>query len=233
MLIFVLHKNKNKMTEEILLKRKGKPIKGVICLYRNEHYFNYRLAFPIFKHIFENWGDKYFNSKSSKSIYSKPTDWGFKLDGTERVSDHWNFYTRGSYHCRTSTPVENNTHYTLARYNKSTGLFDVIYSFPFVDDSKLCMEFLHSRKTKEFIFNLNEQQRIKELINSKRVYCHVVDENDNLFTGVVDKRGRKYLRFIDNENNTILYNYTRYDRLKKIDCYLDNDKSKTINIEIP
>ena len=64
------------------------------------------------------------------SYYDSPVDWDYKTPGSLRISDHWNFSSREKLHCATSSPVENNTHWTLAKYNGQTGKYDVIKSLP-------------------------------------------------------------------------------------------------------
>lgn len=65
-------------------------------------------------------------SPYGSSFYSDIVDWDYKEIGSYRISNHWNFTAKGAVHCRTSSNVQNNTHWTLAKFNGET--FDVIKS---------------------------------------------------------------------------------------------------------
>ncbi len=64
------------------------------------------------------------------SYYNAPVDWDYKEHGSLRISNHWNFSSQLKLHCLTTTPVNNDTHWTLAKYNSETGKYDVIKSIP-------------------------------------------------------------------------------------------------------
>lgn len=56
--------------------------------------------------IAANFTDSWSVSPYSFSVYSsKDIDWGYKPEGSLRVSDHWNFGENGE-HCPTAEPVE-------------------------------------------------------------------------------------------------------------------------------
>jgi hypothetical protein len=70
-------------------------------------------------------------SPYSKSFYSSDDiSWSHKPDESYRVSDHWNFITNRSNkrHCKTSEPVKNVTHYSIGKYDKTRGIYDIILS---------------------------------------------------------------------------------------------------------
>ena len=77
------------------------------------------------KKLMKNW---YVITKSpySESFYSSDQiDWGFKPEGSLRVSDHWNFTRQnGRIHCVTDKEVINNKDVCIARYEK--GIYRVI-----------------------------------------------------------------------------------------------------------
>lgn len=58
------------------------------------------------KWLIENYdANTWSNSPYSASFYnSKDIDWDYKPEGSLRLSDHWNFYTREKMHCETDDP---------------------------------------------------------------------------------------------------------------------------------
>lgn len=72
--------------------------------------------------------DLIIKSPYGYSYYNAPVDWDYKAPGSLRISDHWNFSSQGKLHCQTSLPVENNTHWTLAKFNGQTQKYDIIKS---------------------------------------------------------------------------------------------------------
>lgn len=74
-----------------------------------------------------------FKSPYGKSFYSSTNiSWSHKPDESYRVSDHWNFTTNrnNGTHCRTDIKVQNNTHYSIGKYNRSKGLYEILLSEP-------------------------------------------------------------------------------------------------------
>ncbi len=62
------------------------------------------------KHIKEEWGDIVKKSPYGHSYYNAEKTWSYTKDGSYRLSDHWNFRSKGVTHCKTDTPVLNDTH---------------------------------------------------------------------------------------------------------------------------
>lgn len=57
-------------------------------------------------YLAENFDDNWSKSPYSKSFYnSRDIDWGYKPEGSIRLSDHWNFEDSwGDLHCQTTDP---------------------------------------------------------------------------------------------------------------------------------
>lgn len=78
----------------------------------------------------------------SKSPYSNSyynaTDitWDHKPDRSLRVSDHWNFWSRGQEHCVTDRPVENGAKWVLAEYHAEDGKYHVLKEYDAVDGNR-------------------------------------------------------------------------------------------------
>ena len=92
-------------------------------------------------------------SPYSHSYYTEPVDWNTKPDKSLRIADHWNFESQCKLHCCTTTTVQNNTHWTIARFNLELGLYEPIASYPKQTESvKTHIEFrlLHLTIAREF-----------------------------------------------------------------------------------
>jgi len=100
---------------------------------------------------------KIIKSPYGHSYYSDKVGWDYKEDGSLRIADHWNFHTHGKQHCQTTTNVSNNTHWTLAKYDKSIGKYVVISS---IEKPKTSF-----RKSLEFII-LEVEAKRKRGINT-------------------------------------------------------------------
>ena len=62
--------------------------------------------YEALKFVEENWTNEWSKSPYSMSFYSsKDISWGYKPEGSLRVSNHWNFGYEGE-HCPTDEPVE-------------------------------------------------------------------------------------------------------------------------------
>lgn len=75
-------------------------------------------------------------SPYSHSYYDAKVDWGFKPHNSLRISDHWNFWSRGKLHCQTVEQCKNNSCWTLARYDENIGKYIVIKAFPKAENKK-------------------------------------------------------------------------------------------------
>lgn len=74
--------------------------------------------------VMENMTQEWSISPYSESFYSsKDIDWGYKPEGSLRVSDHWNFGEDGE-HCQTSEPVEG---WAVCKFNN--GKYDLVKKF--------------------------------------------------------------------------------------------------------
>lgn len=68
-------------------------------------------------------------SPFSNSFYSsKDISWNHKPDGSYRISDHWNFWSRNSWHCQTTTDVPADS-WSLGRYNAELGKYEIVKTF--------------------------------------------------------------------------------------------------------
>lgn len=70
-----------------------------------------------------------YNRMFGGSFYNTPEKgWDYTPDRCLRLSDHWNFWSRGEKHCITNEEVIPNT-WVLAQYNGSTGIYEVLEVF--------------------------------------------------------------------------------------------------------
>ena len=74
--------------------------------------------------LMENWDENWSKSPYGYSFYSsKNIDWGYKPEGSIRVSDHWNF-GEDCEHCPTAEPVDG---WAVCRYED--GIYHLIQKF--------------------------------------------------------------------------------------------------------
>ena len=84
--------------------------------------------FPVeFIEMMRTW-DEIVKSPYGHSYYSEPVGWGGKPDKSYRISDHWNFTSKGKVHCATTEECPNNSCWTVAIYNGDLGKYEVIQS---------------------------------------------------------------------------------------------------------
>lgn len=97
-----------------------------------------KLPIEIIKYISKHFNNIY-GSPYSSSFYSEDGQtWEYTPKNQIRISDHWNFDSRDYLdpfskmvtHAVTDIPVQNNTHWTIAKKNSDTGKYDVIMSLP-------------------------------------------------------------------------------------------------------
>jgi hypothetical protein len=125
----------------------------------------------ILRFIDKNFKEEFHKSPWSHSYYSDKVDWNSKPDKSYRLSDHWNFYTKGKYHCETTTPVENNTHWSLGQYNAEKSKYEILLSYPKVKDNSsvadnLKMKNLKNYKnTEKYIDNSKENEKNTRMLN--------------------------------------------------------------------
>jgi hypothetical protein len=81
------------------------------------------------------------------SYYDRPKGWDFTIDGTHRLSDHWNFESNGVKHCNTSEFVFDNTHWTIAKYDEKTELW-----YPYLSVEKEAQTADEIKDIKSFVY---------------------------------------------------------------------------------
>ena len=85
-------------------------------------------------HEIAGW-DVVSKSPYSNSFYNaNGISWSYKPDRSIRVSNHWNFYSRGETHCRTDKPVVNGKKWVMAEYHADDGRYHVIKEWNVVND---------------------------------------------------------------------------------------------------
>jgi hypothetical protein len=149
-------------------------------------------------------------SPYSNTFYnSKDIGWGYKPDGSFRVSDHWNFEARGKKHCLTESPVTNTTHVSLGQYDRKKGKYKILMTLP--KPSNLQRIEL-ARKKKEFMMNpeiIAQKKEFKSRIEKKEIIAEVTDKGKT-YKGVVRKYTGRELK-IENELEELIYNENYLD----------------------
>lgn len=74
----------------------------------------------------KDWDEISFSPYSMSIYNSRNIDWGYKPEGSLRISDHWNFESQGEIHCRIENEEKNN-HLMMCEYKN--GIYNVIKDF--------------------------------------------------------------------------------------------------------
>lgn len=81
-------------------------------------------GYEAMKFVVENEDENWSKSPYSLSYYnSKEIGWGYKPEGSLRISDHWNFGSENE-HCKTSEPVDG---WALCKFE--SGVYHLIKTF--------------------------------------------------------------------------------------------------------
>ena len=161
--------------------------------------------------MMKSW-DVIVKSPHGSSFYnSKEISWSYKPDGIYRVSDHWNFTTRGSKHCKTDISVKDNSHETIAQYDRASGVYKVILSLPKPGYVKLQNL---SAKKKDFLSSpgvIAQKKEFKDKINNKEVIAQIDDHTGKTYKGIIRKYSGGELK-IEDENGELIYNNNYLDK---------------------
>ena len=132
-----------------------------------------------------------YKSPYSKSFYSSSDiSWSNKPKDSYRVSDHWNFFTRGTYHCRTDKKVPDNTHYAIGKWNAEEKLYNIIL----IEPTKI-----------QFA---KKEAQLKKLLSFQKFKDPEVIEKKKMFKDKVDKfEVLVNLNYKGREVSGILYKY--------------------------
>lgn len=105
-------------------------------------------------------------SPYGESFYSSDKiSWGYKPEGSYRVSDHWNFTSKGSggIHCVTDKEVEDNKEVCLGQYEN--GVYKILMCYP--KPGKTNQKIERDKKIYSNEFYMNQRKEFKERL--KRV----------------------------------------------------------------
>lgn len=165
---------------------------------------NYDITDGI-KKMMMNW-DIIYKSPYSNSFYSS-TDifWGSKPDGSYRVSDHWNFSTRGKKHCLTKQKCPITSHLSIGKYDGKSKKYDILLSEP----TKAYVEHikgLSDRKDKLTDPVLIEiKKKFKKSILHGDVYVTIEFRNNSIISGLVTKYTGPSIKVIEPSTGEVLF----------------------------
>lgn len=189
-------------------KNKLRPVTHVAPIFNN-------LGLPFeFYEIILKW-DGIHKSPFSDSIYDKEKDWEVTLPGTLRLSDHWNFISKNSVHCKTKKFVQNNSSWTLCKYDIKTDKYDIILSMAkdLTKENKLKVKaFL-----KDYFINcdfvqeaIRRGKELKEKISNNEVYAElqpvVNGDKQSIQKGLVIKYTKSKIKIMTEEGEFALVN---------------------------
>lgn len=129
-------------------------------------------------------------SPYGNSFYSTlDKSWNHTSKGTIRVSDHWNFTSRGEKHCELKEPLKEDEKYntwTVAQYDSETGKYDILKKYPY-DRQKLDNYLV---KLSEEARNREERDLVREeniAKTNKNIKVGDIVEHEKFGNGVVQR----------------------------------------------
>lgn len=163
-----------------------------------------------------------YKSPYSDSFYSS-TDisWDHKPDMSFRVSDHWNFKSMDSIHCKTNKKVTNRATITLGQYHTKDGHYKVLINTPtneFKEKERIRKEMSQWLKNPEII---QKKVEFKKRVLSGEVFAKVI-VNGSIYFGKVHKYTGHEIKLGDEKN--LIYNDNRLIERKNFQIQLiDSD----------
>lgn len=134
--------------------------------------------FPIelFKSI-AGW-DYIQKSPYGHSYYSAVKSWSETVPDSFRIADHWNFWSKGKQHIITTTPVADNSHWTIAQYDTSLDRWVVLKSIKKEDNQfeRLQMSLLRL----ELRINIVLENISKNMDSNTAIYQDAISKAKNL-----------------------------------------------------
>jgi len=169
------------------------------------------LDYRIILWIIQNWGDVYYQSPFGESFYSKEKNWDMTLENTLRLSDHWNFQTlkfSNKIHCKTNIPLENNTMWTIGKYDNKTETYNILISYPIINTEenkkkkreiiKTYLKDVHQMGIPTIYKNL---VKLKDYVNRDILYAKA-EKNGDVLYGKVKSIRRSKVNINDTPWNT-------------------------------
>lgn len=223
-------KSKTQLRKELWHKNNPNP-EGTLL--KPEDLVNYGVPSNIID-IMSEW-DVIYKSPYSKSFYSSvDISWSYKPDGSFRVSDHWNFKSSrdGRIHCKTDkeVPPNNNSHFSVGKYNRSKNLYEISLSEP----------------TEAHLQNLSKkEQRLKylqdpDLIYKKQLFKTAMENGEvlvdinydgELISGILNRYTGPKIKIVDDKGDVIFTKgFTRSNELddRKVRSLIFKDRSGKI-----
>ena len=128
-------------------------------------------------------------SPYSDSFYSSnDISWNHKPDGSYRISDHWNFWSYGKYHCETASDVASNS-WSLGVYNAELGKYEILKSYPKQDRNLDTLR--EQRRSAREVKSTYRQNRISELYEKILNERAAVERAKKIENGAKRRKGTK------------------------------------------
>lgn len=165
-----------------------------------------------------DWEVRYKSPYSDTFYNSTDIGWGHKPDGSLRVSDHWNFYTRGKYHCQTLQKVVNNLSVCIGQYDKATGKYNII-KCALTDKEKKHREEKAATKAKMMDpALLSAKRELKSKIGQGKIGVEL-EYKGQIYNGIVKRYTGGDLRIVDTEDNIIFNDNYLDQKVAKVKLY--------------
>lgn len=176
----------------------------------------------IINYINKNF-ERIYGSPFSTSIYSKDgQSWDFTPKNQIRISDHWNFFSRDyndrnsdyKQHSITNIPVENNSHWTIAKKN-DRGVYEVILSLPKKQTKEKIkvksIDWLQLKRKNQILDKAQQNKNKQEAIKAEKERAEKMKKGtlyasfDRIYTV---KNGRRFDTVEEKDQHVIIVNET-------------------------
>ena len=193
----------------------------------------------IIEWMIENWGPIFKKSPYGTSYYNDEKTWDITIDGSLRLSDHWNFYSKATgnkIHSKIDNKpnTQNNTEWTIARYDASSKTYIEEISYPFNNTKEnaeqsisLIRDLIKPSETEIMKMKMNQNLNIlKSYVKKNDLYVSVTYyKNNELFGEYHGKVLRIKAKKLALEQNgeRITFNSARFEH-SMMEFYDSNEK---------
>lgn len=167
------------------------------------------------------WGDYFKKSPYGHSYYSKEKTWQITIDKSYRMSDHWNFESRGNKFSITNQPVKNYTYWSIGRFDEKTRTWDIIMSYPFVEEpnqeennSKIADIKDSYMKKYNSTINFEETKKdlnmLRGLMEESNLMAKIKNLGGEEYSGDVIRLKNKKMRLKFDNGKEMAFNFSRF-----------------------
>lgn len=170
--------------------------------------------YRILEHML-TWKKGFYKSPYGNSFYSDRKTWENTVEGSYRMSDHWNFYSQGKLHSKTKEPIPDN-YWTIGQYNN--GEWDIIMSYPFTNEDKVKRAQMRTDYIgyhKEELMKKNKNlELLKSYMEKGDLYCNLKHYSNGIFqkeyNGKVIRLKTNKIAILIDSNEEQIFNHSDF-----------------------